>query len=290
MISIILTSFNEPATIGKAIQSLINQEIGSYELLVLAPDTQTLNVAKTYTNKNIRVIRDPGKGKPSALNLAFKKARGSLCILTDGDVSVEPHTLHHLLEPFRNKKVGAVTGRVIATNERSSLFGFWAHATAESFHTLRTHQEHDRQNVMCSGYLYALRRSLVHPMPAQILADDAYLSLTVNAQGYETRYAPQARVHVAYPNTLPDWIRQKKRTGARFYQLQQFFTFSKQHALVSEVRAALSTLAALRSIRELSWFFLLGLFRTYIWARVYFDRRLWHRSFSAVWQRVESTK
>lgn len=47
MISIIITSFKEPDTIGKAIDSIISQKINyDYELIISAPDIETLNALK----------------------------------------------------------------------------------------------------------------------------------------------------------------------------------------------------------------------------------------------------
>src|SRR3989344_4220778 len=47
MISIVITSFKEPKTIGKAIEAILNQKINDdYELIVAAPDDETLDVAK----------------------------------------------------------------------------------------------------------------------------------------------------------------------------------------------------------------------------------------------------
>ena len=71
MLSIIITSYKEAKTIGRAIESFVNQNIKDYELLILAPDKETLDAAKKY--KKVKVIRDKGNGKPAALNLAFSK-------------------------------------------------------------------------------------------------------------------------------------------------------------------------------------------------------------------------
>ena len=72
MISIAITSFKEPKTIGRTIESIINQRINEkYELVVAAPDDETLNAARKY--KEVSIFKDPGKGKSFALNLLFKK-------------------------------------------------------------------------------------------------------------------------------------------------------------------------------------------------------------------------
>ena len=47
MISIVITSFREPKTIGKAIESYLDQAIPEdYEIIVAAPDKETLDVVK----------------------------------------------------------------------------------------------------------------------------------------------------------------------------------------------------------------------------------------------------
>ena len=49
MISIIITAFKEPKTIGKAIGSILEQNIKEkYELIVACPDEETKNIALSY--------------------------------------------------------------------------------------------------------------------------------------------------------------------------------------------------------------------------------------------------
>ena len=75
MISCIITAFKEPTTIKRAIDKMevacIKAKV-DYEILVITPDAETLTAAETYSGKNLRIIKDPGKGKPTALNIAFK--------------------------------------------------------------------------------------------------------------------------------------------------------------------------------------------------------------------------
>ena len=75
MISIIITSYKEPKTISKSIEAILKNNLKNYEILVTAPDSETLNVAKKHSKKNkkIKMLRDLGKGKPAALNLAVSK-------------------------------------------------------------------------------------------------------------------------------------------------------------------------------------------------------------------------
>jgi len=88
MISIIITSYKEPKTIGKAIRCIA---LPDCEIIQISPDSETLNAGlkvaqELNLGKNFKQIKDPYKGKPHALNMAFKKASGDILVLTDGDV------------------------------------------------------------------------------------------------------------------------------------------------------------------------------------------------------------
>ena len=112
MISIIITAYKEHETIGKAIESFLNQDIKEeYEMIVSCPDEETAQVVKKYSEKNkrIRRFKDPGQGKMLALNLLFQQAKGDILILTDGDVFVSQNSAGKILEAFKDPKVGCVS-------------------------------------------------------------------------------------------------------------------------------------------------------------------------------------
>ena len=117
-----------------------------------------------------------------------------------------------------------------------------------------------------------------------------FISLKINESGYKTVYQPKAKVFVLYPTNLIDWIRQKKRTASRLYQLKQYYSISKVASLKDEINSGVKTMFYINSLKEVIWFMLLLVMRIYIWVRVLFDARLWRRSFKKTWERVESTK
>src|SRR3989338_6822027 len=142
MISIIITAYKEPNTVGRCIESIINQQIkDKFEIIVVCPDEETKKEALKF--KNIKHIQDPGLGKPTALNLAFKEAMGDILILTDGDVFLEKESINKILIQFNNKNVGAVSGHPIPLNERNRMIDFWAHLLTE-VGAHRTRLEKDR--------------------------------------------------------------------------------------------------------------------------------------------------
>lgn len=191
-ISYLLTSWKEPGTIGRAMEAIINQKNrpNEWELLIAAPDEETLNQAgrikEKYSNFDISIFQDQGKGKPAALNLLFLKAKGDIWILTDGDVWMDECASEKLLEkltppnlPFvrggRQDKmppplegggvrggVGIVSGRPVPTNDRNTLLGFWAHILTQSADYKRRKLSAKGRYFDASGYLFAIRRECLN--------------------------------------------------------------------------------------------------------------------------------
>ena len=220
MLTIIITAAREPATIGRAIEAFLQQELGQYELLVVCPDRETADAIQPYMHKNrrISVLRDPGRGKPAALNLAFQQAKGDIIILSDGDVHVAEGAVSALLAKFKND-VGAVCGRPVSTNDRSTMLGYWSHLLTDAGAHWRRMQG---DFIECSGYLYAIR-NVVKRIPADVLADDAYISHVIAERGYRIAYAPAAQVYVKYPTTFADWIAQKRRSAGGYLHIRKRF-------------------------------------------------------------------
>jgi poly-beta-1,6-N-acetyl-D-glucosamine synthase len=291
-VSVVITAYKEPTTIGKAILAFATQRMKPLEIIVCAPDDETLTVAKKLQKKYsfVRVVQDNGNGKPSALNLLRKKIRGELVILSDGDVYTDEHSISRLITHFSDSSIGVVSGRVVPTNDKKTMFGYWAHLTTLAFHHRRLSLYSKKENILCSGYLYAIRRNLFPRLPQQTLADDAFVTESVNARGYWTAYEPHAYVYVKYPTNLIDWIKQKKRTAGRVYEVKQITTHTKLAALGEEILTGGRAITEVRNPVQWLWFFGLLIMRSYVWFRVFFDYRLWGRGIRKTWERVESTK
>src|SRR3989344_5699509 len=135
MIDIVITSDNEPYTIGKAIEAFLEQEINeNYTIYVVAPDEETLSITEEYElmDKRVKKIVDPGKGKSFALNKILPKLNGRIIVLSDGDVFVGKDSLKNLIKPFEDEKVGSVTGRPKSIDSRKDIFGYWSHLLCDA--------------------------------------------------------------------------------------------------------------------------------------------------------------
>jgi len=290
LISTILTAFKEEKTIGMAINRIKTQLPKNSEILVIAPDEATLSVAKRFAKKDkrIKIIQDPGKGKPTALNIGFQKARGRILILTDGDVFVGKGSIKFLLEHFKDPKVGAVSGRVIYLISKNSIFYEWAKLSEKVFDKMRRLQDKNKELWHPTGYLYAIRNNLIKKIPPDALSDDAVIGYLIKSKGYLIKYEPRAKVYVKFPASVSDFIKQKSRTRAGFLQLKKWFDFEGRK-ISSEISFGVRDLLRIYGIAKIHKMFIVGFVYLISWLRAYW-LVLRKESLKKIWVRIESTK
>jgi cellulose synthase/poly-beta-1,6-N-acetylglucosamine synthase-like glycosyltransferase len=295
MISIVITAFKEPETIGRAIESIISQPIKqNYELIIACPDQETKNVVEAfaYTNPKIKHFQDPGQGKSYALNQLFTILKGDILIFTDGDVFVGSESIGHIVEAFEDPKVGCITGRVVSQNSRKQMFGYWSHLLADAgAHRIRKKLHKQNKFLECSGYLFAFRNHVVKSIPLDV-AEDSIIPYYFFKKGYKVAYVPKARVYVKNPNNFKDWLQQRKRTAGAHSKLTKYEpNMPKVKSFTNEIlEGGLIMWKYPKNLKEFYWTILLGFGRLYMWAALFFDEKIRGSHYGDGWQRVESTK
>lgn len=313
-VSVIITAYKEEKTIGIALDSIINPELneykGDFEVLIVCPDKGTWlsarNKAEEFKFKNIRRVKDPQKGKPLALNMAFKEAKGDIFILTDGDVYFGKNVISKLIKHFKDSKVGGVTGRPVSIGKKDSFMQFANHFYADVAH-------HKRMVTMIpdvggkslkivskkpgffvlSGYILAMRNIEIE-IPEDCLIDDAYLSFMLHNKEYKLVYEPEAKVYVKYAQNLCDWYKQKLRSVGGYEQLWKYKVLkpeTKVRNFWKELEYALwFPFKYVKNLEEAFWALLLYPTRLWLWIRIFWQQRIQRKSFAETWVRIESTK
>ena len=294
MISIVITSFKEPKTIGKAIESFISQSIKEkYELIVSAPDEETLDIARKYSKKNnqIKAFKDLGKGKSSALNEVFQEVKGRIIIMTDGDVFVSDNSVNKIIDSFENKKIGCVTGRPVSMNKKDSLFGYWSHLLCYAAHKLREKRDKKGRFLECSGYFWAIRSDIVKRFPTGI-AEDTIVPILFFLRGYKIKYLSGALVYVKFPQNLGDFMKQKKRAAASHETLFKYVTkkIPRMKSFRNEILESYLIFSYPKTIKEFIYAFILFPLRFYIWMNLFYNMKIKKRFYKDAWKRVETTK
>lgn len=313
MISVIITSFKEPKTIRRCISCIADRKYSGitnpFEIIQVSPDELTLKQGLKEANRlglskrqYIQVV-DPKKGKPFALKMALKKAKGDIIILTDGDVYFESNAVKELIKPFEKKNVGGVSGRPISEDSKENKFGYWGHLLADS-------ADHRRKRTMnkvdgkgyyvsgksffpMSGYIMAMRNMDIS-IPQDVLSDDAYISYYIRNKGMDVAYAPNAISYVRYPTNLKDYYKQKVRSIGGFKQLKRMGIFKRDkqsRSFFIELPYAFFVLGYSKNLEEFFWSLLLFPVRLMTWVRIVWERDILKKGMpKGGWERIESTK
>jgi len=290
MISIIITSFKEPLTIGKAIESILSQKIKEdYELIVTAPDKETLNVAKKY---HVKLFKDPGKGKSYALNLLLKEIKGEIIVLTDGDVYVSKNSINELIEQFKDSNVGCATGQPISLNPRKNMFGYWSNLLTNAAHKLRKQRNKKNQFLECSGYLWAFRNKVIKKFPLDV-GEDTIVPIMFYLKDYKIKYVKNAKVFVKFPINLKDFLKQKIRAAGAHDNIKKYVNLRKiprMKTFFNEISGGFLLFLYPKNLKEFFWTFYLFPFRLYIWLNLFYNSNIRNKKYSDAWKRIESTK
>lgn len=313
MISVIITSFKEPKSIGKCIKCIADKKYSGittpFEIIQVSPDELTLKAGRKAANQlklskhEYRHIIDPHKGKPTALKMALDKAKGDIIILTDGDTYFAKDAVAELIKPFENKSVGGVSGKPQSQDDRNSLFGYWGHLLSDSGDHRRSHTMSkiankdyyisDSQFFPMSGYIMAIR-NLKFDIPHNVLSDDAYISYTLRNMDLNIAYTPKAICYVKYPTHLKDYFKQKVRSLGGFKQLEKFGIFKKDkqsRSFFIELPYAFFVFKYAKNFNEFVWSLLLFPVRLMTWIKILWERVILKKDMGKTgWERIESTK
>jgi heptosyltransferase-2 len=293
-ITLIITAFKEP-NIGKAIESALNQETKyDYNILVSAPDKQTINIAQKYAKKykNLKIFNDPGRGKSYALNFVFKKIDSDILILTDGDVTISENSVEEIVNMFNDPEIGCITGRPMPVEDKRTKYGYWANFLFEAAHNLRKSAFEKNAFLECSGYLFAFRQKLIQKIPLDV-AEDSVIPYMFWEKGYSIGYAENAQVYVKNVGNWKDWISQKTRTSRGHETLDKYVdikTTPRVKTFGNESRGISQLFTYPKNLKQFWWIIELAFARFYMWLKVFYQVKVKAQTKVDNWERVESAR
>ena len=249
-----LVTLNEESTISESLGALLNEvdRIGAKaETIVVAGGRdRTIEIVRTDLNGRERarlIVDDEPKGKPAALNRIFSLALGDIVLLSDGDVVVNPEAVRRVLAAFGDSRVGCASGRVVGGKGNDSRVMKASSLINDIMHLSRNEQYRSTGTLdLASGYLIAVRKSLVDEIPTGINSDDGYISRLALQKGYRIAYVDDALVSVNFPSTVSDFVKQKMRTRFGHMQLDDLFGKERGRTIVKEARDFMKHLRAAR--------------------------------------------
>src|SRR3989338_5910705 len=176
MIDVIITSYKEPESTLRAVQNFLKQgPKKDFRVTVVDPFPEVGQfLKKEIKDRRFSFYPDPGEGKSYALNLLFQELPGNkddIFVLTDGDVYVSDNAVKAILKEFEDGKVGCVTGRPVAIDDKNTKYGYCAHLFFSWIDKARTELSDKKKFFECSGYLFAIRKGVMMDFPLETSED-----------------------------------------------------------------------------------------------------------------------
>ncbi len=221
-VSIGICTFNEEANIENHLKSLLAQQTNMIDIdqivvVSSACSDRTDQIVAEYheIDSRIQLIKQSErKGKASAVNLFLRAARGHVCVLVSADTILLDDTVERLCLPFLlDDGIGIVGGHPIPVNDPNKFMGFVSHYIWHLAHSISL--RHPKVGEMIAF------KNIVRHIPDKTAVDEASIEAIVSASGYLIEYVPDAVVLNRGPETVSDFIRQRRRIHAGHLHLRK---------------------------------------------------------------------
>jgi len=220
--TVVMPVLNEERSVARAIASVLDQTYTDLELLVLDGDSTdgTAGVVRgiAASEARVRLVRNPGRTIPSALNIGLREARGRYIARVDGHASVNDSYLERgaatldadpAVAAVGGRRVGVAstpTGVAVAT-ALSSRFG-----VGDSINHYAT-QAQDTDHASFGVFRVDVLRGIGGWDEKLLVNEDVDLDHRILAAGHRIRFDPRMSIFWHVRESVPALARQYRRYG-----------------------------------------------------------------------------
>ena len=217
-VTVMIPAYNEESVIVDTVRSALASVYPKLEILVIDDGSSDRTAELVRSNfardPRVRLLLQPNRGKPAALNHALSEATGEIVVSIDADTIVDPEAVPRLVRHFVNPKVGAVAGNVKVMNRNKWLTRWQAleYITSQNLEK----RAFDLLNCIpvVPGAAGAWRTDLLRAnggFSGDTVAEDTDLTLTIRRNGWKILYDEDAIGRTEVPDTVEALIRQRFR-------------------------------------------------------------------------------
>lgn len=209
-----IMAYNEERNIGRLLEAVVSQRTAVadlVEIVVVASGctdgTEAVVRSWAARDRRIRLVtQEKREGKASAINLFLSMTQQSVLLVCSADLLPAPETIERVVVPFGDPDVAMTTCRPVPVNDPRSFMGFAAHLLWELHHQINLVD-------FKAGELIAFRKIFVR-IPRRTAVDEASVESVIRGQGYEVRYVGAAVTYNKGPETVRDFLSQRRRIFA----------------------------------------------------------------------------
>jgi biofilm PGA synthesis N-glycosyltransferase PgaC len=238
--SIGVMAFDEESNIGHLLEALASQRLQTCvisEIVVVSSGstdrTEEIVASHAESNRKVRLLsQEEREGKASAINFFIRQASGEIVVIESGDTLPTVDAIENLVRPFHDPEVGMTGAHPVPLNAMDNFLGY----TVNLF--WRLHHELARRDPKL-GELIAFR-NIIEEIPKDTPVDEATVEAMIEEAGFRIHYAEDAIVRNKGPETIADYLRQRRRVMVG-------------HKLLERTRGYRVSTMKLRNLLHLFW-------------------------------------
>jgi cellulose synthase/poly-beta-1,6-N-acetylglucosamine synthase-like glycosyltransferase len=221
-VTVVIAARNEAPHLPQRVDNILASDFPAAAMeIIVASDGSTDDTAAQLApyGGRVKLLQLPAAGKAGALNAAVREANHPILVFADARQRFAPDAIRRLVEHFADLSIGAVSGELMIESHPGSSVaeGIGAYWTYEKW--LRRREAIVGSTVGVTGAIYAMRRWLWTPLPADTILDDVAAPMRVVLGGHRVIFDEHARAFdAAAPNAAAE-LRRKSRTLAGNFQL-----------------------------------------------------------------------
>jgi cellulose synthase/poly-beta-1,6-N-acetylglucosamine synthase-like glycosyltransferase len=217
-VALVICALNEQRIIRQKIENSLALDYPREKLrIVVVSDgstDSTASIAAEYAARGVELIERPvRRGKVANLNEVVPALGEAIVVLSDANVIYSPSAVRRLVARFADPRVGCVSGKVVLTDSEPHLDG-----PTVGYYSVEWLLQEQASAIYsmagADGAMYALRRELFRPCPADTLIEDFVIPMAVVRQGRRAIFEPSAIGWEKGPETLREEFRRKVRIEA----------------------------------------------------------------------------
>lgn len=216
-VTVILPAHNEERVIETAIQTLIDLDYPSREIVVVndgSTDKTEERVWRYVQSGQIRLINRPCGGKAVAVNTGIAVAREGIIVIVDADSAPQRDAIRRLVPHFEDPHVLAVSGNVKIGNRVNELTKLQSLEYIRGINLRRRAFDVLDSELVVPGAIGAFRKSAyaeIGTMDRDTVVEDMDLTVRLGKSGGDIHYDPHAVAFTEAPEDIRNLVKQRRR-------------------------------------------------------------------------------
>jgi biofilm PGA synthesis N-glycosyltransferase PgaC len=221
-VTVLIPAYNEAASVGDTIESLLAQTVPATEIIVI-DDFSSDGTGDVARALGVTVVRPPSNtgSKAGAQNFALTQVTTEFTLALDADTIVAPDAIERFLAVMSDRDVAAACGFVLPRYVRSvwERGRYIEYLLAFSFY--KPVQDHFGKPLIASGCFSIYRTEVLRAHDGwqiRTMAEDMDLTWSMYTAGRRVRFVPEAVCYPIEPHDFHFMRKQLRRWSHGFMQ------------------------------------------------------------------------